>query len=489
MISRVLSKQYGVVLVWFLVVHVALIAGSDIKAQGTSSQQQTGTPHQNDQSGTVIGDTTFYGGAAYNTYGTVGYGSSYGTGYGALGYGARYGVLWRFGRRWLFLGGGGYGGGFGATPYVAPQGTSSQQQTGTPHQNDQSGTVIGDTTFYGGAAYNTYGTVGYGSSYGTGYGAHYGGLGGGGYCYGGLGGGGYGGGFGATPYGARRQPMLRYYQPPTEPEETLIEFEDQQIINTLASGYSRQFLAGDNTNLIDTVMGPTVGAYIKESYATNCNKQFLLKWLKWMSKKDMPLAIYNSPATLTGDDDSLRLRCPLGFHIVTQAKTKQLVEVKRRNNSFTCYPVHEDDGRDGIWHFALNPRTPVSEYSWVGCVEIDIFTEDEFTTPEFIHDGPNGGSRIVVNISDPSTFRVHPGTELYAGLMLKVNNSVVPLVKDTIEYPHPFVFDIGKVNDWNNTEFTLSIVATRTSIVDWEYDQYISWRLHGSSPDRTFKRM
>eukprot|EP01083_Nonionella_stella_P164418 544098_1 len=408
MISRVLSKQYGVVLVWFLVVHVALIAGSDIKAQGTSSQQQTGTPYQNDQSGTVIGDTTFYGGAAYNTYGTVGYGSS-----------------------------------------------------------------------YGGAAYNTYGTVGYGSSYGTGYGAHYGGLGGGGYW----------GGFGATPYGARRQPMLRYYQPHTEPEETLIEFEDQQIINTLASGYSRQFLAGDNTNLIDTVMGPTVGAYIKESYATNCNKQFLLKWLKWMSKKDMPLAIYNSPATLTGDDDSLRLRCPLGFHIVTQAKTKQLVEVKRRNNSFTCYPVHEDDGRDGIWHFALNPRTPVSEYSWVGCVEIDIFTEDEFTTPEFIHDGPNGGSRIVVNISDPSTFRVHPGTELYAGLMLKVNNSVVPLVKDTIEYPHPFVFDIGKVNDWNNTEFTLSIVATRTSIADWEYDQYISWRLHGSSPDRTFKRM
>eukprot|EP01083_Nonionella_stella_P164419 544099_1 len=177
MISRVLSKQYGVVLVWFLVVHVALIAGSDIKAQGTSSQQQTGTPYQNDQSGTVIGDTTFYGGAAYNTYGTVGYGSSYGTGYGA-----RYGGL----------GGGGYGGGFGATPYGAPQGTSSQQQTGTPHQNDQSGTVIGDTTFYGGAAYNTYGTVGYGSSYGTGYGAHYGGLGGGGYW----------GGFGATPYGA-----------------------------------------------------------------------------------------------------------------------------------------------------------------------------------------------------------------------------------------------------------------------------------------------
>eukprot|EP01083_Nonionella_stella_P292987 996469_1 len=120
-----------------------------VAPQGTSSQQQTGTPHQNDQSGTVIGDTTFYGGAAYNTYGTVGYGSSYGTGYGA-----HYGGLGGGGYCYGGLGGGGYGGGFGTTPYGAPQGTSSQQQTGTPHQNDQSGTVIGDTTFYGGAAYN-----------------------------------------------------------------------------------------------------------------------------------------------------------------------------------------------------------------------------------------------------------------------------------------------------------------------------------------------
>eukprot|EP01083_Nonionella_stella_P215686 776063_1 len=64
-----------------------------------------------------------------------------------------------------------------------------------------------------------------------------------------------------------------------EPEETFIELEDQQIINTLASGYSRQFLADDNTNLIDTLMGPTVGGYIKDPRYGECSTDLLLKWI------------------------------------------------------------------------------------------------------------------------------------------------------------------------------------------------------------------